>query len=200
MRSPLMCRDVGQHSRVTRLHPNLDQPVQEGYFRGITISRHISKLEPTTFYALATPIYERALGGHFLVGGMRGVFLLEIVRTLHIKLDPAKLERRLVVILVIYLAKFFDAMAQTVHPIVWARVGLADEGHVATHREGLFYTLPLGPWQPDFVAHLVGTPLGTILGVHAGATATLPFSQSHGYRLPRLSGGALSLPGAHVAG
>ena len=41
----------------------------------ITISPHISKLEPMAFYALATAVYERALGGWCLVGGMRGVSL-----------------------------------------------------------------------------------------------------------------------------
>ena len=52
---------------------NSDQPVQEANLRGITISSHVSKLEPTAFYAVATAVYERALGGPCLVGGMRGV-------------------------------------------------------------------------------------------------------------------------------
>ena len=35
----------------------------------------VSKLEPTAFYAVATAVYERALGGPCLVGSMRGISL-----------------------------------------------------------------------------------------------------------------------------
>ena len=75
------------------------------------------------------------------------------------------------------LAKFFDVIAQDVHPIVGAHVGLyiGDASHLATHTEGFSYALPLGPWQSDTLAQLLGTPQGTIEGVHAGATAPLPF-------------------------
>ena len=47
--------------------------------------------------------------------------------------------------------------------------------HLATHTEGFSYTLPLGPWQSSTLAQLLGTPQGTIQGVHAGATAALSF-------------------------
>ena len=63
MRSPLVCRMVSRRGRVTLVLKNPDQPVHEANLRGITISSHVSKLEPTAFYALATAIYERALGG-----------------------------------------------------------------------------------------------------------------------------------------
>ena len=60
------------------------------------------------------------------------------------------------------LAKFFNVMAQVVHPIVGARVGLGEAGHVATHTKGFSYTLALGPWQSITLSQLVGTPQGTI--------------------------------------
>ena len=72
MRSPPFSRTVGRRGRVTLLLKNPDQPVQEANLRGITISSHVSKLEPTAFYAVARAVYERALGGPCLVGGMRG--------------------------------------------------------------------------------------------------------------------------------
>ena len=62
MRSPPMCRTVARRGRVTLLPEKPDQPVQEANLRGITISSHVSKLEPTPFYALPTACYERALG------------------------------------------------------------------------------------------------------------------------------------------
>ena len=120
MRSPPVCCTVGKRGRVTLLLKHLDQPVQEANLRGITISPHISKLEPMAFYALAIAVYERALGGPCLVGGMRGVSFQEVVRTVHMKMDLTRLQRRVVDVLVTDLAKFFDVIAQDVHPIVGA--------------------------------------------------------------------------------
>ena len=54
---PLVCRTVGRRARVTLLVRNRDQPIEEANLRGITISSHVSKPEPTSFYALATHIY-----------------------------------------------------------------------------------------------------------------------------------------------
>ena len=48
-------------------------------------------------------------------------------------------------VLVIDLAKVFDVIAQDVYPIIGARVGLADTGHLATHTDNFSYALPPGP-------------------------------------------------------
>ena len=98
-----------------------------------------------------------------------------MVRTVHMKLDLARLQHRVVDVPITDVAKFFDVIAQDVHPIVGARVGLGEADHLATHTEGFSYTLPLGPWQSSTLAQLLETPQGTIQGVHAGATAALPF-------------------------
>ena len=145
MRSPPACCTVGKCGQVTLLlkHPN--QPVQEANLRGITISSYISKLEPTAFYALATAIYEWALGGPCLVGGMPGVSLQKVVRTVHMKLDLGRLQRRVLDVLITDLTKFFDIITHDVHPIVGAHVGLGDASHRATHTEGFSCALPLGP-------------------------------------------------------
>ena len=174
-RSPPVSRTVNRRGRVTLLLKNPDQPVQEASLRGITISSHVSKLEPTAFYAVATAVYEQALGGPCLVGGMRGISLQEVVRTVHMKLDLARLQNRIVDVLITDLAKFFDLIAQDIHPIVGARLGLGEADHLATHTEGFSYTLPLGPWQSHTLTQLLRTPQGTVQGVHAGATAALPF-------------------------
>ena len=47
VRSPPVSRTVGRRGRVTLLLKNPDQPIQEANLRGITISSHVSKLEPT---------------------------------------------------------------------------------------------------------------------------------------------------------
>ena len=117
-----------------------------------------------------TTIYERALGGLCLVGGMRGVFLKEVVSTVHMKLDLAKLKHRVVDVHITDPAKFVCVINQDVHPIVGG-----DADHLATHTEGFSYTLPLGFRQWSTVTQLLRSPQGTIQGVYAGATAALPF-------------------------
>ena len=92
------------------------------------------------------------------MGGMRGISLQEVVRTVHMKLDLARLQNRIVDVLITDLAKFFDVIAQDIHPIVGARVGLGEADHLATHTEGFSYTLPLGPWQSHTLTQLLGTP------------------------------------------
>ena len=54
---------------------------------------------------------------------MREVSLQEVVRTVHMRLDLAKLQRRVVDILITDLAKFFDVMSRMSTPSwepVWA--------------------------------------------------------------------------------
>ena len=62
--------------------------------------------------------------------------LQEVVRTVHMKLDQAQLQRRILDVLITDLVKFFDVIAQDIHPIVRARVGLGEADHLATHTEG----------------------------------------------------------------
>ena len=52
--APTVCGIVGKRGKVTLLLKHPDQPVQEANLRRITISSHISKVEATAFYALAT--------------------------------------------------------------------------------------------------------------------------------------------------
>ena len=80
------------------------------------------------------------------MGGMQGISLQEVVRTVHMRLDLARVQHRIVDVLITDLAQFFDAIAQDIHPIVRARVGLGEADHLATHTEGFSYSLPLGPW------------------------------------------------------
>ena len=106
VRSPPVSRTIRRRGRVTLHLRNPDQPVQEANFRGITISSHVSKLQRTAFYAVASGVNERALGGPCLVGGMRGVSLQEVVGRVHMKLDQARMEGRVGDILITDLAKF----------------------------------------------------------------------------------------------
>ena len=176
VRSPPVSRTVGRRGRrgrVTLLLKNPDQQVQEANLRGITISSHVFKLEPTAFYAVATAVYERALGGPCLVGGMRRISLQEVVRTVHMKLDLARLQNRIVDVLIKDLAKFFDVIAQDIHPIVGARVCLGEADHLATHTEGFSYTLVSASGATPGPAH---PPQGAPWG-HGPPGATRPGDQ-----------------------
>ena len=90
--------------------------------------------------------------------------LQEVVRTVHVKLDVARLQHRAVDVLTTDLANFFDMIAQDVHPIVGSQMGPGQADHLATHTVGLSYTLPLATWYPSTLARLFATPRGTSSG------------------------------------
>ena len=62
--------------------------------------------------------------------------LQEVVRTVHMKLNQAWLQHRVVNVLITGLAKYFDVIAQDIDPIVGAWVGLGEDDHLATHTGG----------------------------------------------------------------
>ena len=59
--------------------------------RGITIASHLSMVEPTAYYNTREPgIYERVLGGPYVVGGVKGVSIVEVVRVAIMTIDRPK--------------------------------------------------------------------------------------------------------------
>ena len=74
--------------------------------RGITVSPHISKLEPVAFYAEASQVHEQAPGGPYIVGGMKSISLYEIVCIVHMMLDLVCLRGQVVDVLITDLAKY----------------------------------------------------------------------------------------------
>ena len=128
--------------------------------------------------------------------GHQTLYTILVVRTVHMKLDLARLQHRVVDVLITNLATFFDVIAEDVHLIVAVRVGPGEANHLATHTEGFSYTLPWGPWPSSTLAQLSGIPQGTIQGVHASGAAAVPFlrfmdiayraSAVHPFRFPGL--------------
>ena len=93
------------------------------------------------------------------LGALRGEHSLKVARSARaVQRLPQSTRLAPVLCAFLVLTKFFDVIAQNVHPIVGPRVGLGDAGHLATHTEGFSYALPLGPWQSDPVAQLLGIP------------------------------------------
>ena len=60
------------------------------------------------FCTSASEVYEKALGGLHLMGGMRGISLQEVINTVHMALDLAGLQRQVVDVLITDLAKYFN--------------------------------------------------------------------------------------------
>ena len=179
MRSPPVCCTVGKRGPVTLLLKHPDQPVQEAHLRGITISSHISKLEPAAFYAPAIAIYERALGGPCLVGGLRGVSLREVVCTAHMKLDLAMLQHWVVDVLITDPAKFFNVIAQDVHPIVGAHVGPGGGQPPGYPHGGLLICPNPGPLAIEYPGAAPGYPLGYNPRSPCGGHGGSPLSAVH---------------------
>ena len=165
-----MCRCVGKRGRATLLLKDPSRLVEEANICGITVSPHLSKVEPVAFYSEASQVYERALGGPFLVGGMKGTSLHEVARAVHRTLDMARLGGQMVDVLIGDLAKYFDDMAQDGHPVVGSLVVLGTTNHLSAHTEGNKYTMPLETLLSRMLQRHLGIPQGTIQGVHVGAT------------------------------
>ena len=179
MRSPRVSGTVGRRGRVTLLLENPHQPVQDANRWSITIFSHISKLHRMASYALATAIYDHALVCPCLRGGMRGVSLGEVVRTVHMNFELAKLQRR--VGRPDYRPREIlrrDHPQRSAHQ--WRPCGHGGGRPPGHPHEGLpVIRLAHGPRPLSTLSQLLGTPKGTIQGVHAGATAA-PGSALHG--------------------
>ena len=59
----------------------------------------------------ASWVYERALGGPYVVRGMKGISFHKAVRTVHMTLDVARLRGQVVDMPTTDLAKYFDVIA-----------------------------------------------------------------------------------------
>ena len=125
-----------------------------------------------------------------MVGGVKGVSIVEVVRVALMTIDMAKMEGVRLEILITDLSKFFDVIPQDMHPVVGAWVGLGTYEELRSHTEGYSYILPLGDLQSPELKLGVGVPQGSIQGVQAGITASLPFlatlAKNYGrHRAPR---------------
>ena len=98
--------------------------------------------------------YEQAPRGPYLVGGMKGIFLPDVVRTVHMTLDLVRLRGKVVGMLITNLAKYFDIIAQ-VHPMV---IGLGTNDHLFAHTQGYKYTMLPGTLQSRQLDQLLGIP------------------------------------------
>ena len=77
--------------------------------RGITVGTHLSKVPLAAFFATrGTEAYERALGGPYLVGGIPGISIIEVVRTVVMTADVIRIRKQKFQIAIMDKRQFFD--------------------------------------------------------------------------------------------
>ena len=73
---------IGKMGQVVPLVRKPKKPITQSNLRGITLAPIIPKVEPKAYYDNRDQeTYEKVLGGPFIGGGMRGVSIVEVVRT-----------------------------------------------------------------------------------------------------------------------
>ena len=86
---------------------------------------HLSKVPLAAFFeTCGTEAYERALGGPYLVGGIPGISITEVVRTVVMTADVLRLRKQKFQIVIMDKRQFFDRIPRESHPTAGAHVGL----------------------------------------------------------------------------
>ena len=121
-------------------------------------------------------VYAEGLGGPYVVGGMEGVSIADVIRLALMVQDMCYL-----MALVAYFGsadekKYFDNLPQTEHARVGARIGLGTKPELRHHTKGYQYALAMGNnvMAPEPVN--LGVPHGSVQGVQAGNTCALPMT------------------------
>ena len=164
LESPAVLRHLGKQGTLILLVKNANLPATDDNVRGITLGTHLSKVPLAAFFATrGTEAYENALGGPYLVGGISGISLVEVVRTVVMTTDVLQL---------IGTKQFFDRIPKESHPTAGPRIGLGTREELDTQAQGFTTVTPLGETPADENAR--GAPQGTVQGCHVENRCALP--------------------------
>ena len=145
LQSPAVLRHLGKVGTLILLVKNVNLPVSEENVRGITLGTHLSKVPLAAFFATrGTKAYENAVGGPYLVGGMAGISLVEVVRTVVMTADILKLKHKKFQFLIMDDRQFFDRIPQESHPTAGAHVGLGTKDELEIQIKGFIL---LSRWE-----------------------------------------------------
>ena len=151
---------------------NVNLPVSEENATGITLGTQLSKVPVAAFFATrGTEAYENALGGPYLVRGIAGISLVEVVRTVVMTADILKLKHKKFQFLIMDNKQFFDRIPQQSHPTAGAHVGLGTED---IQIKGFSTVIPLGDYETDRDGNAQAAPKGTVQGCPVGNTCAMP--------------------------
>ena len=167
---------LGKTRQVVLLVKKPKKPVTPANLRGITLAPHISKVEPTAYFDTRDQeVYERVLGGPYIVGGMKGVLIVEVIRITLFVHNMAMMAGVSHDILLLDDEKYFDRLAQDGHALIGAHIGLGTDRELRNQTTGYQYIIPLGAWEPPVVSMGAGVPQGSLQGVQAGNTCAVPY-------------------------
>ena len=93
LESHAVLRHLGKQGTLILLAKNVNLPATDNNVRGITLGTHLSKVPLAAFFATrGTEAYNRALGGLYLRGGLPGISVIEVVRTVVMTADLLRLK------------------------------------------------------------------------------------------------------------
>ena len=122
--SHAVLRHLGKQGILILLVKNVNLPATNNNVRGITVGTHLSKVPLAAFFETrGTEAYERALGGPYLVDGIPGISIIEVVRTVVMTVDVIRIRKQKFQIAIMDKRQFFDRIPQESHPEAGAHVG-----------------------------------------------------------------------------
>ena len=148
LESPAVLRHLGKQGTLILLINNANLPATDDNVRGITLGTHLSKVPLAAFFASrGTEAYENALAGPYLVGGVSGISLVEVVRTVVMTTDVLQLTGTKFEVAITDEKQFFDRIPKESHPTAGARIRLGTKGELDTRVRGFTTVTPLGDWE-----------------------------------------------------
>ena len=175
LESPAVLRHLGRLGTLILLVKNVNLHVSEDNVRGITLGTHFSKVLMAAFFATrGTDTYERALGGPYLVGGISGISLVEVVRIVVMTADILKLNQKKFQLIIMDERQFFDRIPQKSHPTTGAHVGLGTKEELDIQIRGFSTVIPLGDYETEKYENARGAPQGNVQGCQVRNTCAMP--------------------------
>ena len=156
---------LGKEGQVSLLVKKDHLPAAKGNLRGITIAPHISKLQPSAYYAeRGMQAYEKALGGPLMVEGVKRVSMVEVVMKVMMPIDIAIITDTVVDIAISDRSQYYDNIPQDAHPEVGEAIGLGTKEELQRYTEGYSAVVPLGEHETLPMPMGKGVPQGSVQG------------------------------------
>ena len=176
---------IGKEGLLGLLVKNPNKAPTISNLRGITIASHLSKVEPLAYFGAkdVPEIIIKAAGGPFLMGGLKGVAISDMVRLALMGHEVAQMKQHMGPkdkrpagwsILVMDKEKFHDLLTQDGLPAVGARVGLGTTQELTSYTQGFTTQVQMGAHVTPKMSSQGGTPQGAGQSIRTGNMNTLP--------------------------
>ena len=138
LETPAVTESMGKEGLLVLIIKNPKKQVQKGNIWGVTVSSHLSKLQPTAYYASKdiVKVVSDTMGGLYLMGGMPGVSIIEVVRLSLMTHHVAKAHEVDHDHLIWDAKEFFDRIRDTVLQTVGEHIWLGTKGEPGPQTKG----------------------------------------------------------------